>query len=97
MIPIKTNLSALFLKLLEEFKKIVKVCAPKKVLHSILVGENLLSIMGELLGTLEREEGIRSREIEHVQDSKNQAVRDTSTQVDKKFVFIHELLKIALF
>ena len=50
--PLPSNKASLFIKLLDELKKILKVASPKNVLKSIIYGDNLLHIMKGLLMTL---------------------------------------------
>lgn len=49
-----TDKASIFKRLGNEFKKMIKVISPGKVIKSIIWGENLLLIMRNLLQTLQR-------------------------------------------
>lgn len=52
MFPMPTDKGSVFKRLINEFKKMIKVIAPVKVIRSIIWGENMLLIMHSLLLTL---------------------------------------------
>ena len=56
MIPVTSSQGSIFKKIVQEFKKILKVASPGNIATSILWGDNLLHLMRNLLKTLEREE-----------------------------------------
>jgi hypothetical protein len=49
-----TDKASIFKRLGNEFKKMIKVISPGKVIRSIIWGENLLLIMRNLLYNLQR-------------------------------------------
>ena len=79
MIPVTSSHGSIYNKIVQEFKKILKVASPSNIFTSILWGDNLLYLMRNLLKTLEREEAPVIKEPE-----------DDSEEA-KKFVFIKEL------
>lgn len=79
MIPMTSSQGSIFKKVVQEFKKILKVASPGNIASSILWGDNLLYLMRNLLKTLEREETLVS--VEPTEE----------TEESKQFVFVKEL------
>jgi hypothetical protein len=84
MIPVTSSQGSIFKKVVQEFKKILKVASPSNIFTSILWGDNLLHLMRNLLKTLEREDSPARAE-------------PSGTEATQQFVFIRELFQIALY
>ena len=72
MIPVTSSQGSIFKKIVQEFKKILKVASPGNIATSILWGDNLLYLMRNLLKTLEREEPVASAQPVEESDEEKQ-------------------------